>query len=164
MKIKIFLLATLLSVAFPLSGCGVSVESTGNSVRAAAKYPLECSGCEFVEDKGSRYLAGNIWNGSNKTQDLCLDIEEKDATGNIVSSIYNLSFSDRAVVKSHYSVPFGQGGLTRRASITQITFYFRERGQSDVKATSEQRLSSSYTLHLRTLPVPEGYVVPTPEP
>jgi hypothetical protein len=163
MKVQITLI--LLATAFLLGGCRASSNSTSNEATApAGRMPLSCSGCEYVEDKGSRFVAGRIHNGSKQYQDLVMDVEMKDAAGNIIESMYNLSFARVGPsIKPDGDIDFNQG-LTRRASITQVTFQLRKRGRNDVKATPDEALSPPYTLQLHVLPVPPGYTVPSPEP
>lgn len=158
--LKPVIISLAISSALLTVGCGGSSKATSNTAKI---YPLECSDCEYVEDSGSRAVTGSLWNGSKKAQRIVMDIEEKDATGRIVNSTYNLSLWSRYLIESHYQIPFSQG-LDRRASITQITFYFREEGQNETKATPDQMLSPAYTLQLHTLPVPEGVTVSPPEP
>src|SRR4051812_30509078 len=97
----------ILSVTVVLTGCAhSSISKNVNTSASVRKYPLDCSQCDYVEDKGSRYIGGSIWNNSNKYQDLVLDIEEKDADGHIVESVYNLSLPDRSMIWPNSSVPF----------------------------------------------------------
>lgn len=158
-----FVLLGLLSLCL-LAGCAAPSPAPGLGTAARAKkYSLSCDACDYVEELGSRSIKGSVWNETNKFQDLAVDIEEKDANGNLVEATYNLSLMQGPSVSPNASIPFSQG-VNRRAVITQVTFQFRERDRNDVKARADQALSPVYTRQLHVLPVPPGVQVAPAEP
>lgn len=108
---------------------------------------LECQKCVFLEEQGSRYIAGEIHNKAKQAvsgYEMTVDLQ--DAKGVSVRKIPGLMLMKAIVVQPDESLEFKERIMASEANITQAVIYLKKAGR-DVK------LSNTLTLKLNAPPV-----------
>lgn len=140
MKHVLFIAAAIL-----IAACTSNTSVNSNSVissPASAGETLQCVGCMFVEGRGVRRIRGKIQNNAEKDiEAVVMDVELKDARGNVVVSQNNISLFGGVGVERRSSKEFSQVINSSQANITQATVHLR-------KAGTGERLSAPITLLL----------------
>jgi hypothetical protein len=161
-----FSLAALLIL---MSGCGGSAQtnsSAGNPTQkvsppkaAISPIPdniglvLQCNQCVFVEEKGLRYIAGQIHNDAKQAMNgYVMAIDLQDAKGNSVKKIPGLMLMNAMTLDAGQTKDFKDRVLATEANITQAVVYLK-------KAGKEVKLSDPLTLKLNA-----PAATPTPSP
>jgi ribosomal protein L7/L12 len=97
---------------------------------------LQCNKCVFVEEQGTRYIAGEIHNDAKQAvTGYVLSIDLQDAKGQSVKKIPGLMLMEAMSLQPGESKKFKERVLSDEANVTQASVYFKKAG-SDVKLSN----------------------------
>lgn len=97
---------------------------------------LECNKCVFIEEQGSRYIAGEIHNKAKQVvsgYEMAVDLQ--DGTGASLKKIPALMLMKAIVIQPDESVEFKEKVISNDANITQAVIYLKKAGK-DVKLSN----------------------------
>jgi len=160
----------LATCAIFLCGCGGTAQtnSSANPSVASSSTPkvtispipddigliLRCNKCVFVEEKGVRYLAGQIHNDAKQAiTGHVLAVDLQDAKGKSVKKIPGLMLMSAMVLEAGETKDFKDRVMSDETNVTQATVYFK-------KAGKEVSLSEPLTLKLNGPAVTSAPVKP----
>lgn len=144
-----------------ISGCGGTVQSnsTPSTSPGALSSPaprmiispladdvgpiLKCNKCTFIEEKGLRYIAGELHSDAKQpATGYVLDIDLQDAKGQSVKKIPGLMLMEAMTIQPGETKKFKERVLSDEANVAQAVVFFKKAGR-DVK------LSNPLTLKLQ---------------
>src|SRR4030095_392191 len=104
---------------------------------------LRCDKCTFSEEKGLRYIAGEVHNDAKQAATgYVLAIDLQDANGKSVKQIPGLMLMEAMTLQPGETRKFKERILSDEANVAQALMYFKKAGR-DVK------LSEPLTLKLQ---------------
>lgn len=151
-------LTILTTCAILLCGCGGTAQpnlSTVSSTPRVIISPipedigliLQCNKCVFVEEKGARYVAGQIHSEARQAiTGYVMAVDLQDAQGKSVKKIAGLMLMSAPVLQPGETKEFKERVTSNETNVTQATVYFK-------KAGKDVGLSDPLTLKLNGPPV-----------
>jgi hypothetical protein len=112
----------------------------GDGSTTENKTPLRCVKCKFIEYKGEWRISGEIQNVTKEHfESVVMDVELKDAKGDVVARQDNMPLPGGSSIKSRSSREFSQAVTSKQTAITQATVLFKN-------VSTNERLSLPVTL------------------
>ena len=153
------LFTALAICAILLCGCGGTAQTNQSAVSSATPrvtispipddigLVLRCNNCVFVEEKGARYIAGQVHNDAKQAiTGYVMAIDLQDAKGKSVKKIPGLMLMSAMLLQAGETKDFKDRIMSTETNVTQAIVHFK-------KAGKELSLSDPLTLKLNGPPV-----------
>jgi hypothetical protein len=108
---------------------------------------LQCNKCTFADEKGGRYIAGQIHNDAKQAlTGYVMAVDLQDSKGKSVKKIAGLMLMSAPVLQPEETKDFKERVISSETNVTQAIIYFK-------KAGKDVGLSDPLTLKLNGPPV-----------
>jgi hypothetical protein len=148
------LLTLLATCAILLSGCGGTTQTnptpgpTAVSETTLTPIPddiglvLQCGQCAFVEEKGLRYIGGQIHSDAKQAlTGYVLAVDLQDAKGSSIKKLPGLMLMNAMAIQPGETKEFKERVVSSEPNVAQAVVYFKKSG-------TEVKLSPPVTLKL----------------